>query len=190
VSHFYVATYAVLQYCCIREKTSDWIMVSSFRYCPVVHAVLAERDGSVWCSRRKWLGREELWKACSVVEDEVCGSCSFNRKKGLEWKVQVIREKYKNLITRNGINCSLCLVLLESIQRKVTNMVKGLEGKTYEEGLRFLDSFSPEQRNWGEVSWWLQLLTGSGGAALSSALWQRQGLREPHEAVSGRAAGG
>lgn len=37
----------------------------------------------------------------------------------------------------------------------------------------------PEQRSWGEASWWLQLLTGNRGAALSSALrWQWQDLLE------------
>jgi len=50
-------------------------------------------------------------------------------------------------------------------------MVKGLEDKGYEEEwLRSLGLLSPEQRSWGEASWRLQLLTGSGGAALSSAL--------------------
>jgi len=49
-------------------------------------------------------------------------------------------------------------------------MVKGVEGKVYEEHLWSLDLLSPEQGSWGEPSWQLQLLTGSGGAALSSAM--------------------
>jgi len=49
-------------------------------------------------------------------------------------------------------------------------MKKGLEGKIYEEQLRSCGMLSAEQRSWGEASWRLQLLTGSGGAALSSAL--------------------
>ena len=49
-------------------------------------------------------------------------------------------------------------------------MVKMLEEKTYEEQLKSLGLFSPEQRSCGEASRRLQLLTGSRGAALSSAL--------------------
>ena len=37
--------------------------------------------------------------------------------------------------------------LLESVQRRVTKMVKGLEGKVYEERLRPLGWASPEQRS-------------------------------------------
>ena len=37
--------------------------------------------------------------------------------------------------------------LLESVQRRVTKMVKGLEGKVYEERLRSLGWASPEQRS-------------------------------------------
>ena len=37
--------------------------------------------------------------------------------------------------------------LLESVQRRVTKMVKGLEGKVYEEWLRSLGWASPEQRS-------------------------------------------
>ena len=33
-----------------------------------------------------------------------------------------------------------------SVPRRATNMVKGLESKMYEEQLRFLAVFSPEQR--------------------------------------------
>lgn len=43
--------------------------------------------------------------------------------------------------------------LLESIQWRVTKLVGDLEAKTYEEQLRALDLFSPEQRNWGEALW-------------------------------------
>ena len=35
--------------------------------------------------------------------------------------------------------------LLENIQRRAKKMVKGLEGKTYEEQLRSLGLFGPEQ---------------------------------------------
>ena len=48
--------------------------------------------------------------------------------------------------------------------------MKGLDGKVCEGQLRSLGLCSPEQRSCGEASWRLQLLTGSGGAALSSAL--------------------
>ena len=37
--------------------------------------------------------------------------------------------------------------LLESVQRRVTEMVKGLEGKVCEEQLRSLGLPSPEQRS-------------------------------------------
>ena len=60
--------------------------------------------------------------------------------------------------------------LSESVQRRAMKMGKGLEGKVYEERLRSPVFCSPEQRSWGEASWRLQLLTGSGGAVLSSAL--------------------
>ena len=36
--------------------------------------------------------------------------------------------------------------LLESVQRRATKMVKGLEGKVYEEQLRSLGLLLPEQR--------------------------------------------
>jgi len=36
--------------------------------------------------------------------------------------------------------------LIESIQKRAAKMVKGLQGKTYEEQLRFLGLFSPEKR--------------------------------------------
>jgi len=61
-------------------------------------------------------------------------------------------------------------------------MVKGLEGKMCEEQLKRLGLFSPDEATPHDS---LQLLTGSGGAALSFALWlQQQGLREQHGAVS------
>ena len=37
--------------------------------------------------------------------------------------------------------------LLESVQRRAMKMVKGLEGKMYEEQLRSLGLLSPEQRS-------------------------------------------
>jgi len=49
-------------------------------------------------------------------------------------------------------------------------MGKCLESKACEEQLKSLGLLSPEQRSGGEASWRLQLLTGSGWAALSSAL--------------------
>jgi len=56
--------------------------------------------------------------------------------------------------------------------------MKGLEGKVYEEQLRSLGLFSPEQRSRKNACWQPQLLTGSGGAALSSALWDSNRVRE------------
>jgi len=44
------------------------------------------------------------------------------------------------------------------------------DSKGFEEQLRSLGLFSPEQRSLWKALWWLQLLTGSGGATLSSAL--------------------
>lgn len=48
--------------------------------------------------------------------------------------------------------------------------VKGKCGWALPECQRLLGVLCPEQRSWGEAWWRLQLLTGSGGAALSSAL--------------------
>jgi len=53
---------------------------------------------------------------------------------------------------------------------RASKMVKGLEGKMCDEQLRSPGWLSPEQRSWGEGSWRLQLLTGSGGAVLTFAL--------------------
>ena len=62
--------------------------------------------------------------------------------------------------------------LLESVQRRATKVVKGLKGKTNKKQLRSLGLFSAEQTMLrGRPHGGLQLLTGSGGAALSSALW-------------------
>lgn len=49
-------------------------------------------------------------------------------------------------------------------------MKPGLDGKVYEEQLRSLGAFSPDQRSWGEATWQPTILTGRGGTALSSAL--------------------
>jgi len=69
-------------------------------------------------------------------------------------------------------------IKLESIQRRTTKMRKGLEGKVYVEQLRSLCLFSPEQRSWGEASWQLQLLAGTGRAALTSLSVTAKGQRE------------
>jgi len=63
--------------------------------------------------------------------------------------------------------------LLESIERRAVKMEKSLEGKMHEDRLRSFGWFSTEWRSWPEAWWWLRVLTGSRGAALSSALCDR-----------------
>lgn len=64
--------------------------------------------------------------------------------------------------------------LVESIQRKLTKMVEDLEDKVYEElfEVPWFAQRSPEKwRLRGRPHRGLKLLSGSGGAALSSAFW-------------------
>ena len=75
--------------------------------------------------------------------------------------------------------------LFENIQRRATKMVKALEGKMFEEQLRCLGLFSPEQSRLrgGLMAACSSLTRGAEGQALSSALWgQRQDPRERHGA--------
>ena len=63
--------------------------------------------------------------------------------------------------------------VFKNIQRRSKEMVKGLEGSLY------------------EPSWWLQLLIGSRGAALSSALCDSdRALGNGMELCQGRGIGG
>lgn len=60
--------------------------------------------------------------------------------------------------------------LLESIQRRATNIVKGLESKTREEWLKSLGSFSLEERRLRRLMVVYSFLTGGAeGQVLSSA---------------------
>ena len=72
-------------------------------------------------------------------------------------------------------------------------MVKGLEGKMYEERLRSLGLFSPEQSRLrgGLVAACSSLTRGAEGQVLSSAPWeQRQDPREWHGAGTGEGQAG
>jgi len=81
--------------------------------------------------------------------------------------------------------------LSQSIQRRALKTGNGLEGKVHEVWLRALSWFSPEQKRLTEASWRLQLLTGSGGAALSSAICDSdRALRNGMELCQGRGSGG
>ena len=76
---------------------------------------------------------------------------------------------------------------------RAMKMVKGLEGKTYEERLRALVVFSPEQSRprGGLMAACSSLPRGAEGQALSSALWgQRQDPRERHGAGTGEGQAG
>ena len=90
----------------------------------------------------------------------------------LKYCVQVWAPQYKKDIK-----------LLENIQRRAVRIVKGLEGKMYEEQLRSLGFFSPEQRRL-MVSYSF-LMRGAEVQALSSALWgQRQDPKKHNGAVT------
>ena len=72
-------------------------------------------------------------------------------------------------------------------------MVKGLEGKMYEEQLRSLGLSIPEQSRLrgGLMAACSSLTRGAEGQALSSALWgQRQDPRERHGAGTGEGQAG
>ena len=72
-------------------------------------------------------------------------------------------------------------------------MVKGHEGKKYEEQLKSLGLFSPEQRRMrgGLMAAGSSLTRGAEGQALSSALWgQQQDPREQHGAGTGEGQAG
>ena len=80
--------------------------------------------------------------------------------------------------------------LAESIQRRATKMGKGPESNTDEERLRPLVCSAQSRAGWGEAWWRLQLLTGSGGAALSSALCDSDRARGNGMELSGEGSWG
>ena len=63
--------------------------------------------------------------------------------------------------------------LLESVHRRATKIVKGLEGKMYEKQLRSLGLFIPEQSRLrgGLMVACSSLTRGAEGQVLGSALW-------------------
>ena len=63
--------------------------------------------------------------------------------------------------------------LLESVQKRATMMVKGLEEKTYEEQLRSLCLFSPEKTRLKSLllAAYHFFMRGAEGQTLISALW-------------------
>ena len=100
----------------------------------------------------------------------------------LQHCVQLWAQHYKNDIK-----------LLESVQRKVTKMVKGLEGTMPEEPLKSFGLSSPEQSRLrgGLMAACSSFTRGAEGQTLSSALWgQRQDPRERHGAGTGEGQAG
>jgi len=120
-----------------------------------------ERDKTRLASDKSWDGMPVFEGLCEVVQSApwcaeyagACLKCLYTNAHSMRNK-QVEREARVPL--RTGVIPPQVLIsvppyrkeikLSECVQRRATKMVKGLEGKTYEEWLRSLGLFSLEKR--------------------------------------------
>ena len=149
-----------------RQSPNTWsFMRTSARFCAWVGTALDMRTG--WWMR---VLRTALWKQIwgfGLTASSIWVSSVLHQPKGPTVPLGCTRH---NTVTRQGKKWSCSglrshrmqvwvlqykkdIMLLEDIQSRATEVVRGLEGKGYGEWLSFLGLFSPEQRRLREASW-------------------------------------